>query len=108
MKKTLLLTALTLSVAFGAGDKKECDYAMHMGQLQEKAAVREFKEGKFLGGYKHLRISLFNYASGFKPCMHSTETDKANTKAIQRVNGVLTDKSFRQNIALAKYIKAVK
>jgi hypothetical protein len=84
---------------------QECEYAINMGKMQEKAATKAYEHGDLVETQNHLRVALSNYMSGFKPCA-KTNKEEELTNSTSRVNGILTDKNFSNATALQKFFKA--
>ena len=84
---------------------KECKSQLKLGRMQERAAIKAYDKGDFIKTQEHLRVALSNYMAGFKPCMN-TEFEEELSSNTQRVNGILTNKAFRNSAAMQKFIKA--
>ena len=76
-----------------------------MGELQENAAAKAYKNSDLVKTQHHLRVALANYAGAFKPCMNTKFEDKA-IDATARENEILTNDDFRNAAQFQKFLKA--
>lgn len=83
----------------------DCDYYIHMGVLQEKAAAKAYNNADLDKTRTHLKHALNNYMSAFKPCMN-TPREEEQTKSFQRVNEILKDEGLKDAARLQKFLKA--
>jgi len=84
---------------------EKCKWQIDLGKMQEKSAMESYDKKDIVKTQEHLRYALSNYMSGFKACS-GTKREEELSQNISRVNGILTNKAFRNTAALQKFFKA--